>query len=132
MQVLVLGYLLAPVCTWHSWWLVLLFCKAMVAVAAVEAASRPGFTYRAMLHHTLAAMGMAVVLILSYYVLAVLPSGPPWLYIVPVAGILMGNVVNGVGTGLSVMVHECVTGAGLGNTNSARPLLPAPVLPIIL
>ena len=117
-QVLALGYLLAPVCSWHSWWLVILFCKAMVVVAGVEAASRPGFTYRAMLHHTLAAVGAAVSLIITYYVFAVLPSGPPWLYIVPVVGILLGNVVNGVGTGLSVMVHECVTGARLNNAST--------------
>ena len=117
-QVLILGYLLAPICNWHSWWLVILFCKAMVVVAAVEAASRPGFTYRAMLHHTLAAVGAAVTLIITYYVFMVLPSGPPWLYIVPVMGILLGNVVNGVGTGLSVMVHECITGARLNNATT--------------
>jgi hypothetical protein len=46
LQLSALGYLLAPVFAYDSWWLVLLFAAAAVAVASAEAVSHPPAFYR--------------------------------------------------------------------------------------
>jgi ABC-type iron transport system FetAB permease component len=78
LQVLTLGVLLVPVFSYHSWWLVLLFSTSMLLVSAVEVASRPAFSYDAMLQHSAVALGAAVGAALLYCYLLVLPAWPVW------------------------------------------------------
>lgn len=46
LQLTVLGYLLVPVLSYGAIWLVLLFGAAMMFVSAMEAVSRPAWTYK--------------------------------------------------------------------------------------
>jgi hypothetical protein len=48
-QLSVLGYILVPIFLANRWWLTLLYTLFMLAVAAVEAVSRPQQTYDGML-----------------------------------------------------------------------------------
>lgn len=48
-QLSVLGYILVPIFAANRWWLTLLYALFMLAVAAVEAVSRPAQTYPGML-----------------------------------------------------------------------------------
>ncbi len=48
-QLSVLGYILVPIFEINHWWLTLLYTLFMLAVAAVEAVSRPTQTYPGML-----------------------------------------------------------------------------------
>ncbi len=111
LQVLALGLLLAPVAAVHAWWITLAFALAMVAAGAGEAASRPALTYDAALRHALVSVGGAMAAAVAYCALLVLPPGQLFQYLIPVLGVMLGSVVGAVGTGMSVVVHECVAGA---------------------
>ena len=74
LQTAALGVALVPVYSLRAWWLFILFCKLMIGLAAVEAASRPAYTHQHMLHHCLVAVGSAAGLTVTYYILLVAPS----------------------------------------------------------
>ena len=46
LQLSALGYLLAPVFAYNTWWIVLLFAAAAVSVASAEAVSHPPAFYK--------------------------------------------------------------------------------------
>lgn len=48
-QLSILGYILVPIFLANRWWLTLLYSLFMLAVAAIEAVSRPAQTYAGML-----------------------------------------------------------------------------------
>jgi putative ABC transport system permease protein len=48
-QLSVLGYVLVPIFTFDAWWLTAIYTAFMLAVAAVEAVSRPSHIYSGML-----------------------------------------------------------------------------------
>lgn len=45
-QLSVLGYVLAPVVHFNTWWLVMLYAGVMLAVSSAESISRPGASYK--------------------------------------------------------------------------------------
>lgn len=46
LQLSILGYVLAPLFHFNTWWLVLLYAAAMVAVSSAETVSRPSASYK--------------------------------------------------------------------------------------
>ena len=45
-QLTVVGYILAPIFSLDSWWLVILYATVMMGVASLEAISRPAASYK--------------------------------------------------------------------------------------
>jgi len=112
MQLTVLGYVLVPIITYNTWWLVLLFSGVMVVVASLEAVSCIRHTYRGLLQHTLLSLSSATGLVMTYCMLAVVQARPFYTprYFVPLVGMLLGNTVSGVGAGLSAILDEFQSG----------------------
>lgn len=54
MQLTIVGYILAPVFSLDSWWLVILYASFMMGVASLEAVSRPAASYKVSPHARLA------------------------------------------------------------------------------
>ena len=46
MQLSILGYVLAPLFHFNTWWLVLIYAAAMVAVSSAETVSCPSASYK--------------------------------------------------------------------------------------
>mmetsp|Transcript_19885 Transcript_19885/g.50038 ORF Transcript_19885/g.50038 Transcript_19885/m.50038 type:complete len:460 (+) Transcript_19885:270-1649(+) len=123
LQLSVLGVVLEPIFDfgYHGqdgvekgesvWWLVTLYSALMLAVAAIEASSRPALAYRWMLTHTLISMGTSVTFVLSYLLLLVVRVKPWWSaqYFIPITGMLLGNATSGVSLGLSNIIDALTT-----------------------
>ncbi|GAB4820660.1 hypothetical protein N2152v2_007706 [Parachlorella kessleri] len=112
LQLSLLGYILVPIFVTNKWWLTLLYTLFMLAVAAIEAVSRPTQTYGGMLLQVLMALGIASSLVLSYG-LAVVVQVHPWYdaqYLIPMLGMLLGNACSGIAVGLSTVLEELSTG----------------------
>ena len=45
-QLTVIGYILAPIFSLDSWWLVILYATVMMGVASLEAVSRPAASHK--------------------------------------------------------------------------------------
>lgn len=74
LQILALGYLLAPATRHPSWWwLPPVLSAALVALASLEAVSRPRLGYRGMVRHALLAVAGGTAGGLVYCLLVVLP-----------------------------------------------------------
>ncbi len=50
LQLSLLGYVLAPLFHFNTWWLVLLYAGAMLAVSSAETVSRPSASYKVPSH----------------------------------------------------------------------------------
>ena len=111
-QTAALGIALVPVYSLRAWWLFILFSKVMVTLSAIEAASRPAYAYRHMLQHSLIAVGSSATLTVTFYAFMVSPGDGKLalMHLVPVLGVLLAHIVNGVGSGIASMCHECVIG----------------------
>ncbi|KAL4418920.1 hypothetical protein ABPG77_003710 [Micractinium sp. CCAP 211/92] len=111
-QLSLLGYILVPIFVANRWWLTLLYSLFMLAVAAIEAVSRPAQSYPGMLPQVLGALGLASSVIISYG-LALVVQVSPWYdpqYLIPMLGMLLGNACSGVAVGLSTILDELSAG----------------------
>ncbi len=50
LQLSILGYVLAPVFHFNTWWLVLLYAGAMLAISSAETVSHPAASYKVCLY----------------------------------------------------------------------------------
>lgn len=101
-QLLLVGWVLAPIFAWSSPLAVLALVAAMVALAGREAARRAGRRIVGVQGIAVLAMAMgagATALLATTAIVQVRPWWTPQ-YLVPLAGMLLGNTLNGVSLGL--------------------------------
>ncbi|KAK9906713.1 hypothetical protein WJX75_006615 [Coccomyxa subellipsoidea] len=112
LQLSILGYVLAPLFHFNTWWLVLLYAAAMVAVSSAETVSRPSASYKGMLLHVLGSLGASSGAVMAYALLLVLRPRPWWdaPYAIAVLAYLLGNALSCVAAGLSSVVQELTLG----------------------
>ncbi|MEW5314616.1 MAG: hypothetical protein WDW38_006095 [Sanguina aurantia] len=134
LQLTVLGYLLVPVLSYGAIWLVLLFGAAMMFVSAMEAVSRPAWTYKGMLRDTAASVASGATLMIILTLLAVVPVHPVLEahYVIPLLGMLLGNSIGGLSVGLAAILEELHSGReqlemllamGASRSEASRPMV---------
>ncbi|MEW5297273.1 MAG: hypothetical protein WDW36_000493 [Sanguina aurantia] len=134
LQLTVLGYLLVPVLSYGAIWLVLLFGGAMMCVSAMEAVSRPAWTYKGMLRDTAASVASGATPMIALTLLAVVPVRPALeaRYVVPLLGMLLGNSIGGLAVGLAAILEELHSGReqlemllamGASRSEASRPMV---------
>lgn len=105
-QLLLLGFVLAPVFAWDRIEVVLLLCVAMTLLAGREAIRRVDRRYRGMYGGAVLAMavgGGGTALIGTAVVVGVEPWWKPQ-YLIPLLGMVLGNAL----TGISLGVDRCL------------------------
>lgn len=134
-QLLALGIVLNWLFASDSWWLTAVYLGFMLAVTTFEAMTRSSVTYEGMLGHvSLALVGPAVVTLLYMLVVIIRPPGS-WFaaqYAVPLAGMILGNTLNGVSIGTKMLLEsvqsergtlEWALAMGASRSEAIRPLL---------
>lgn len=106
-QLTLLGYVLVPIFRWQNPLLVLVLCFAMVALAAREAVRRTSRRYRGIALSTFAAVSLGAVTTAVFGAGLVIGADPWWQprYLVPLLGMILGNVLTGISLGLD----RCLT-----------------------
>ncbi|EIE23945.1 hypothetical protein COCSUDRAFT_65658 [Coccomyxa subellipsoidea C-169] len=112
LQLSLLGYVLAPLFHFNTWWLVLLYAGAMLAVSSAETVSRPSASYKGMLLHVLGSLGASTGAVMVYALLLVLRPRPWWdaSYAIAVLAYLLANSLSCVSAGLSSVIQELTLG----------------------
>ncbi|CAL8462573.1 g2106 [Coccomyxa elongata] len=113
LQLSILGYVLAPVFHFNTWWLVLLYAGAMLAISSAETVSHPAASYKGMLVHVLGSLSASSAVVMVYALLLVLRPHPRWdaPYAIAVLASVLANALSGVSAGLSSVVQELTLGA---------------------
>lgn len=96
-QLLGVGYVLAVVFEWKNPWAVLTILMVMLSIAAMVARNRVGKKYAALLPVIWGSICVSSALTLSYTTLLIIQP-PTWYepqYLIPLAGIVLGNAMNG-------------------------------------
>ena len=133
-QLILLGYVLVPIFHWDRASPVVALCTIMVFLAAAEAVRRVGRRYRGMLPGTFVSLfvsagGTAV--LGTHAIIGITPWWTPQ-YLIPILGMLLGNILNGVSLGLDRFLHDIDTkrqrveldlALGANRWEAARPLL---------
>ncbi|MEZ4458492.1 MAG: iron export ABC transporter permease subunit FetB [bacterium] len=107
-QLILLGYLLVPVFHFKHWGFVLGIALVMVIVAARESVRRSKRTYKGAWWDMFVTLALATS-VTSLFGTAVLVGVDPWWtprYFIPLLGMLLGNVLNGITIGLDATLRE--------------------------
>ncbi|KAG1679817.1 hypothetical protein FOA52_012729 [Chlamydomonas sp. UWO 241] len=109
-QLTLLGILISLVLSSGSTLLMLLLAGGMIAAGGLEAASRPNVMYDRLVPHCLVSVAGGVAVAVLYAAIAVFPGVSPSHYLLPLVGLLVGSVVNGVSAGLAALMAEVALG----------------------
>jgi putative ABC transport system permease protein len=145
-QLLLLGYVLVPIFSWRSPYLVLAMGMLMILLAARESVRRISRRYRGVQLNAFAALSLSATLT-SILAVTVLVGVDPWWqprYLIPLLGMILGNSLTGISLGLDRCLGELADGRdrveaalALGATwwEAARPVaaesLRAGMIPIL-
>ncbi len=101
-QLSLVGWILVPVFSTDSPWIVLAVCTVMITLAARESVRRVHRTYRGISAHALIAIAFAggsTALLASGLIIGVEPWWEPR-YLIPLLGMILGNALTGISLGL--------------------------------
>ncbi|KJV34657.1 ABC transporter permease [Luteibacter yeojuensis] len=110
-QLVALGFVLRAVFAVDAGWLTAVLVVAMALAAAREAAARPlQKLRRGHFATSLVSVAAPALLTCLFAMVSMVPAGHGWSprFIVPVAGILLGNVLNAVSIGMAVVLEGVV------------------------
>lgn len=107
-QLLLLGLLLSLAVRYPHPWIVVLLVGSLIVVATAEVVSQPQYTYQGMFRDTLACTTLASCCVLLYTLVVVMHVRPWWAaqYLIPVVGMLLGQAIGGISTGLTAVMGE--------------------------
>ncbi len=107
-QLMAMGYLLQGIFDVEKWYLVLLMLCVMIAFAARTAYGRQAVKWRSLLWQLTLAIGGASLAILSVVVFLILKLHPPYQprYVIPLAGMIIGNSMNGAALAVNRLTEE--------------------------
>ncbi|NJM95629.1 MAG: iron export ABC transporter permease subunit FetB [Acaryochloridaceae cyanobacterium CSU_5_19] len=97
LQLMVMGYLLSFIFAWQNPWAILAIVISMLTIASIEARNRIDKKIPHLFQWLWGSIFVSTVLILSYITLLILQP-ERWYepqYLIPLAGIVMGNAMNG-------------------------------------
>jgi len=95
-QLSVLGFILVPIFNVNSVPLTLAYVGFMVTVASIECIKRPKYTYPGMIVHVWLSIAVANIVTLLATVTLILGVGLDAMYIIPMAGMLMGGTMTAI------------------------------------
>eukprot|EP00123_Amoebidium_parasiticum_P012393 comp21322_c0_seq1/m.29196 comp21322_c0_seq1/g.29196 ORF comp21322_c0_seq1/g.29196 comp21322_c0_seq1/m.29196 type:complete len:305 (-) comp21322_c0_seq1:24-938(-) len=134
-QLTVLGYILEPIFKENEVYAVLPICYILVLLAIRESFARPKYSYGARMFVDITiAMATTTTAVMAYATFVVLRQNP-WYdaqYMIPLVGMLLGNILNGITLGLDRCLKEYSEGrrtielylaAGATKWEATRPLI---------
>lgn len=146
-QLALIGLLLESVFAASQWYVVLALITVMTVIAGISAVGRTERSYRGCYADSLIAMFCSSWFVVGYTLLIVIPDLEPWYqpqYAIPLAGMILGNTLNGIALGmnrlreqLSAHRDEVETCLALGGTRweaaqaSVRQAVSTGMIPII-
>lgn len=111
-QLSVLSFILQPIFSWgvRLWWVVLGYVLVMVLLAAFESTNRSKYFFDGMFWSVLVVMLANVCWVSIFAFAIILQPTPVWdpQYVIPIAGMLLGNCINGVSLSLNAMLTSMV------------------------
>jgi putative ABC transport system permease protein len=113
-QLLLIGLVLEWVFRHASWWLVLAMLTAMTVIAGVAAVRRTTRRYPGIWMDSVLSVWSSSWLVSAVALLAIVPVEPWWRpqYAIPLAGMIMGNALNGISLGLERLGEALSAGRG--------------------
>lgn len=103
-QLLLIGLVLQSVFALRSSWMVVGLVGLMTVIAGVAAVSRIDRRYRGIYADSIIAVWTSSWLVTAYALLVILPDVQAWRepqYVIPLAGMILGNSLNGISLGLN-------------------------------
>lgn len=133
-QLTLLGLLLVPVFAFENAWVVLALCLVMVGVAGIEAVRRLNSGYRGIGFTAVLAMFVGVSTTALFGTAVVIRAQPWWTpqYLIPLTGMILGNILTGVSLGLDRCLEDFSGGKesvelwlarGASRWEAARPVV---------
>lgn len=111
-QLSILGLILVPIFVRGTeyWWIVVLYVCFMVLLASKEASSRCKYYFRGQFIVVLLSMLINVGLVSLFAFAVIIRPDPKWdpQYVIPICGMLLGNIINGSSLSLNAMVMSFV------------------------
>mmetsp|Transcript_33363 Transcript_33363/g.55988 ORF Transcript_33363/g.55988 Transcript_33363/m.55988 type:complete len:392 (-) Transcript_33363:122-1297(-) len=111
-QLSMLGYILIPIFKINEPYLVLPYALFMTLVATHEAQKRTKYVYKGLWVKVWAAVGGTGAFILIFALAFVIGTDPFWdaQYVIPLFGMMLGNMTNGISVGLVTTLTELAEG----------------------
>mmetsp|Transcript_22975 Transcript_22975/g.32154 ORF Transcript_22975/g.32154 Transcript_22975/m.32154 type:complete len:599 (-) Transcript_22975:51-1847(-) len=111
-QLSILGLILEPIFVLglERWWLIMLYVCFMVLLASLDAASRSKYSFKGQRSLTLVGMMLNMVIVSVFSFGFLIRSNPWWdpQYVIPIVGMLLGNMINSVSLSMSAMLTSLV------------------------
>ncbi len=146
-QLALIGLVLESVFAASQWYVVLGLITVMTVIAGISAVGRTERPYRGCYADSLVAMFCSAWFVVGYTLLVVIPDLEPWYqpqYAIPLAGMILGNALNGIALGMNRLSEqlsshrdEVETCLALGGTRweaaqaSVRQAVSTGMIPII-
>jgi len=112
-QLLILGLILKTVFSYVNIYIFMAMITVMIISAGIEINSRQTFKFRGMLTFYISTSTMgSTALILTFFTLFYVIGKKPWYtpqYAIPLAGMMLGNTMNGISIGMDRLSHSIVT-----------------------
>ncbi len=114
-QLLLIGLVLQSVFSFEHWSAVFGLLAVMTVIAGVSAVGRSGRRYRGIYADSIVAVWASSWMVAGYALLVIMRDVEPWYqpqYAVPLAGMILGNSLNGISLGLNRLTEQLTTNRG--------------------
>ena len=111
-QLLLIGLVLESVFALRQWYMVLGLLLVMTIIAGVAAVGRMERRYRGVYVDSIVAVWSSSWIVAAYALLAIMRDVQPWYhpqYAIPLAGMILGNSLNGISLGLNRLSEQLAT-----------------------
>jgi putative ABC transport system permease protein len=111
-QLLLIGLVLESVFAVREWYMVLGLLLVMTIIAGVAAVSRMDRRYRGVYVDSIVAVWCSSWIVAAYALLVIMRDVQPWYhpqYAIPLAGMILGNSLNGISLGLNRLSEQLAT-----------------------
>ena len=112
LQLLLIGLVLESVFAVSEWYMVLGLLLVMTIIAGVAAVDRMDRRYRGVYVDSIVAVWSSSWIVAAYALLAIMRDVRPWYhpqYAIPLAGMILGNSLNGISLGLNSLSEQLAT-----------------------
>jgi putative ABC transport system permease protein len=111
-QLLLVGLVLESVFAVREWYIVLALLLVMTIIAGVAAVGRMDRRYRGVYVDSIIAVWSSSWIVAAYALLVIMRDVQPWYhpqYAIPLAGMILGNSLNGISLGLNRLSEQLAT-----------------------